>query len=331
MSATTRQSKSPTQQVVSPTATKIGKSGIARPVPRCPGTSAAVKILTTPGMARASAVSNGQNFGPRVRAQRRCRVQHARDAHVVDEGPLTERLLEAAIARQGVADRRLRACHSGCRAPRVLSEIFAEIGMAARFSARQVLAVLPGFAGGLNGVDNSRVAGAAAEMAGERLRDGLAIIGAPLSQPWKMRGPRIPGMQKPHCTPPSSTKASPNTRRMSSGMPSSVTTSWPSICSGLRRQASTGRPSTRTAQQPQAAFGGAAVLGGNDAALLAQDFEEVHPRLVGDSGRLAIQGKVGCRAHGLLDTSVSVAVSECQLWGSPPAAKTAGVTGATCE
>ena len=62
----------------------------------------------------------------------------------------------------------------------------------------------------------------------------------------------MPGMQKPHWTPPSSTKASPMIRRVSSGSPSRVTISCPSICSGLRRQDSAGRPSIITRQQPQA-------------------------------------------------------------------------------
>src|SRR6202167_954693 len=42
---------------------------------------------------------------------------------------------------------------------------------------------------------------------------------------------------------------------MSSGTPSSVTTSRPSRCSGLRKHANTGWPSTNTAQQPQAPSG----------------------------------------------------------------------------
>src|ERR1700687_4314388 len=62
---------------------------------------------------------------------------------------------------------------------------------------------------------------------------------------------RMPGMQNPHCTPPSTAKASLSTRRISSSVPSSVTTWWPSICSGLRRQDSTGRSSTSTTQHPQ--------------------------------------------------------------------------------
>src|SRR5688572_8815712 len=65
----------------------------------------------------------------------------------------------------------------------------------------------------------------------------------------------MPGMQKPHWTPPSSTKASPMVRRRSAGTPSSVTISWPSICSGLRRHDKAGRPSIITRQQPHAPSG----------------------------------------------------------------------------
>src|SRR5712672_3642489 len=65
----------------------------------------------------------------------------------------------------------------------------------------------------------------------------------------------MPGMQNPHCTPPSSTNASPSTRRVSSASPSTVTTSRPSICSGFRRQDNAGYPSIRTRQQPQVPSG----------------------------------------------------------------------------
>src|SRR5438034_1335500 len=66
---------------------------------------------------------------------------------------------------------------------------------------------------------------------------------------------RMPGMQKPHWTPPSSTNASPSTWRVSLGRPSTVTTSRPSICSGLRRHASAGIPSINTRQQPHVPSG----------------------------------------------------------------------------
>jgi len=44
------------------------------------------------------------------------------------------------------------------------------------------LAVVPGGTRRLNGVDDPSVSGAAANVAGERLRDGFAVIGAPLLQ-----------------------------------------------------------------------------------------------------------------------------------------------------
>ena len=102
------------------------------------------------------------DFGSRVLAQHHCAVQHARNAHVVDERPLAERLLEAAIAGRGVADSESMSISlavsisvlAGCkRRVAAQSEFFAEIGMPAGFRARQFLAILPGFAGGLNGVE----------------------------------------------------------------------------------------------------------------------------------------------------------------------------------
>ena len=95
-------------------------------------------------------------------------------------------------------------------------------------------------------------------------------------------------MQKPHCTPPSRTNASLRTRRVSSGRPSTVTTSRPSICSGLRRHDNAGVPSTSTRQQPHVAFRRAAVFRRHDAAFLAQDLEEMHPRLVRGDDRFPV-------------------------------------------
>ena len=60
------------------------------------------------------------------------------------------------------------------------SELFTEVGMAARFAARKVSVLLPCFSGGLNRVDNPRVTGAAAEVATERLLDNVTIARAAL-------------------------------------------------------------------------------------------------------------------------------------------------------
>src|SRR5690242_12863500 len=98
-------------------------------------------------------------------------VQHSWDTHIVDERSLAEGLLEAAIAGRGVSDSEsvsialavsisiLAVCELCLTAK---SELFSEIGVAARFLAWKFAAVFPGVAGGLNGVKNSRVAGAAA-------------------------------------------------------------------------------------------------------------------------------------------------------------------------
>ena len=59
----------------------------------------------------------------------------------------------------------------------VESELLAEIRMAARLGARQDAAVPARLAGGLNRIENPAVAGAAAEVAVERLRDRVAVAG----------------------------------------------------------------------------------------------------------------------------------------------------------
>ena len=103
-------------------------------------------------------------------------MQHSGNTQVVDERLFAEGLVKAEIARNGLADAVLvRTVGLGGPAQ---SELFAEVGMPARFRTWKLLAVVPHFAGGLNGVDDARVAGAAAQMAVERLGYCLAIAGA---------------------------------------------------------------------------------------------------------------------------------------------------------
>ena len=89
-------------------------------------------------------------------------------------------------------------------------------------------------------------------------------------------------MQNPHCTPPSSTNASLRMRRVSSGRPSTVTTS---LAVHLLRFPEA-RQRGMSVDEDQAAAAGAlrraAVLDRHHAAFLAQNFEEMHSRLVRD-------------------------------------------------
>src|SRR5882762_11945735 len=62
------------------------------------------------------------------------------------------------------------------------SEIFAEIGMTARLLAWQASAIFPSVAGCLNGVNDSRIARAAANMTRKSLLDRFAIVRAALPQ-----------------------------------------------------------------------------------------------------------------------------------------------------
>src|ERR1700682_46939 len=62
------------------------------------------------------------------------------------------------------------------------SEFFAEIGVPARFFAGQASTIIPSLTGGLNGVNDSCVTRAAAEMTRKALFDSLAIPRAPSPQ-----------------------------------------------------------------------------------------------------------------------------------------------------
>ena len=60
----------------------------------------------------------------------------------------------------------------------------------------------------------------------------------------------MPGMQKPHCSPPQAANASANRCRSPASNPSSVTTERPSTLASDVWHATTARPSTSTVQQP---------------------------------------------------------------------------------
>ena len=61
----------------------------------------------------------------------------------------------------------------------------------------------------------------------------------------------MPGVQKPHWTPPLTTKASPKTSRSRGDRPSAVVSDLPSRSFIFIRQLRREAPSTRTVQQPQ--------------------------------------------------------------------------------
>ena len=60
----------------------------------------------------------------------------------------------------------------------------------------------------------------------------------------------MPGVQKPHCTPPLATKASPKTSRSRADRPSAVVSDLPSRSFILILQLRRDAPSTSTVQQP---------------------------------------------------------------------------------
>ncbi len=275
-------------------------------MPRCPGNIGGGKNSHDARHGQSGRHVDRIDLRSRVFAEHHPAVQHARNAHVIDERPFAERLLESAITGRGIADSEsisislavpisvsvLAFC---VRRVAAQSEIFAEIGMAAGFLARQLSAIFPCFAGGLNRVHES----AHNQCSGRDVRPALALQPrdhpCSLAATWKKRAPQFPECRSRTALRLPARTLRPSTSRISSGTPSSVTTSRPSICSGFRRQDSAGRPSTRTAQQPHVPSGAQPFLGETMPHFLAQNFEEVHPRLIGASGAFTVQSKAEFR------------------------------------
>ncbi len=114
-------------------------------------------------------------------------MQHSRRAHVVYERLLAQRLLEAADARGGASDS-VGVARGSVRVALFppergiarQAELFSEKRVAPGFLPRQRPAILHRLTGGLNRVDDPSVPGAAADVAVERLRDRVAVVGLPL-------------------------------------------------------------------------------------------------------------------------------------------------------
>ena len=106
-------------------------------------------------------------------------MQHSRYAHVIHVRPLAEHLRDTADPRVRFADAvafRRSELEGGIARE---AELFAEERMTPRL-ARERAAVVHRLARGLNRVDDAAVARAAANVAVERLCDGLADIRLPL-------------------------------------------------------------------------------------------------------------------------------------------------------
>ena len=73
---------------------------------------------------------------------------------------------------------------------------------------------------------------------------------APFLSTWAFARITIPGMQKPHCSPPHAANALAYVSRSDSSTPSSVSTDLPTTLASGCWQATTALPSTWTVQQP---------------------------------------------------------------------------------
>ncbi len=195
-----------------------------RPCSRRPGTSAAVSTATTPGTARAAVVSMRADERARHAGEAQRPVEHAGRDEVAHERLLAQRELAALVAR-------LRLRLDGRPDAR---------GLATPDGGHQ-----------RDRVDDRDVPGAAAQVAGQRAGDGLAVRGGLAAQE------RL-GLH--HDARASSSRTArrrwPRTRRprasrRAAGSPSIVSTTRPAARSAGRAQETTAWPSTMTVHAPQ--------------------------------------------------------------------------------
>ena len=171
-------------------------------------------------------------------------------------------------------------------------ELFTEEGMAPRFLGEASI-VLAGVAGSLNRVDDAAVSRAAAQVAIQRFGDRLTIV-CPIVLDERCR------TDEDSRNAESTLHAALEHERFAEHAPGLV---WkPFERAHFVTVHLFGLPQARERRAPidqhQAAsadaFGRTSVLRGENAALLAQHFEEVHARLVGHLGRRAVQGELDC-------------------------------------
>ena len=127
---------------------------------------------------RGSRRVDGEHVGPGVRGQVEGGVEQARDAQVVDVAPVAEAQLAGLVLRPAAptpAERALERLALGHR---------------------------------LDGVEDLDVAGAPAQVGAEVAGHRLRSRSAPFLSTCALARMTIPGMQKPHCSPPQAAKAS---------------------------------------------------------------------------------------------------------------------------
>ncbi len=224
-------------------------------------------------------------------AEHRRGVEHSRNTHVVDERLRAQCLLQPQIARRRLPDAIAAVPILGGTSQ---AEIFAEVRMAARFFAREPLLPIPDFAGGLDGVDDARVACTAAQVAIQRFRDLFPALRAiALQQP---RGAdHNPGNAEAALDRAFQQKSFAQHTTHVVGYAFERDHFAPFHVLRLPQARQYGLAVHQNGAAAASAFRRAAVFGRNDFALLAQHFEKVHARLVRHRGRLAVQRKCGLR------------------------------------
>src|ERR1700676_2796099 len=217
-------------------------------------------------------------------------MQHPFDAHIVHEGPFAQSLFDALVSQRRPADAVDVVVSDEFRIA-AHPKLFAEKGMPPGFRFVDVLAVVPGFPRGLNGVDDSSVAGATADMTGEGLRDGFAIIRAALLEQQR-RAHQDAGNAE------AALHAALDGKRFTQHAAHLFVGALEGddlVAFHLFRLAQArqhGPPVDFHHAAAAAALRSATVLGRNDTAVLAQHFEEVHPRFVGTGDRFTVESEI---------------------------------------
>ena len=169
---------------------------------------------------------------------------------------------------------------------------FAEEEMPARLFTGELAAVFPGFPSRLNAVEDATVPRAAAQVPGKGLRHGLPIIRNPLSNQRRSAhedsGNAVAALHPAFLDERVAQNPAHILRDTFQGdhVP-------PFHAFRLAQTGERWPPVRQDGAAAAGTLGSATVLGGNNAAFLAQYFEKMHPRLVSRNRRFPVQ----CKAY----------------------------------
>ena len=235
---------------------------------------------------------NLQHPGARVLGEHDRAMQHPRHAHVIDERLVAQRLLQPALPRDRITNTAPRPVALGKGRVAAQAELFTEEEVAARL-IRQAPAAAGRLPGRLNRIDDASVAGAAAQMAVERLGDRTAVAA------FTMLDQRRSPNDDPRYTETALHPAFEDER-------------FPDDAARLFRhaferdnvvplhlfrlpQARQRRPAVDHHEAAAAGpLGSASVLGADNAALLAQHLEQVHAGLVRGFRGCSVESELNC-------------------------------------